>query len=153
MVDWLDANVLYWHWVVFGILLAGAEIFAPSFFLLWLGVSGILVGLISYFVNITFSTEIILWGVFSLASLVVWFKLIAPSMKNKTLSGMSREALIGQEGTITEFNLSVSKGRLRFSAPIVGSDEWGFRCEQVLSVGDRAIVTDVSGNDLIVRKK
>ncbi|UZE94594.1 NfeD family protein [Alkalimarinus alittae] len=153
MVEWLDANILYWHWVVFGILLAGAEIFAPSFFLLWLGVSGLLVGFISYFVNISFSTEIILWGVFSLASLVIWFKLIAPLMKNNTLSGMSREALIGQEGTITEYNQSVSKGRLRFSAPIVGNDEWGFRCEQALSVGDRAVVTDVSGNDLIVRKK
>ncbi|WP_250658075.1 NfeD family protein [Alkalimarinus coralli] len=153
MVDWLDANVLYWHWLVFGILLAGAEIFAPSFFLLWLGVSAVLVGAIGYFINLTFSGEIILWGIFSLASLIIWFKLIAPSMKNKSLSGMSREALIGQEGTITEFNQSVSKGRLRFSAPIVGNDEWGFRCEEMLNVGDRAVVTDVSGNDLIVRKK
>ena len=49
MVEWLDANILYWHWIVFGILLAGAEIFAPSFFLLWLGVSGVLVGLIRYY--------------------------------------------------------------------------------------------------------
>lgn len=153
MVEWLDANILYWHWVVFGILLAGAEIFAPSFFLLWLGISCVIVGFISYFIDLSFSTQIILWGVFSFSSLVIWFKFIAPSMKNKTLSGMSREALIGQEGTVTEFSKALFKGRLRFSAPIVGNDEWGFRSEDELSVGDRAIVTEISGNDLIVRKK
>lgn len=153
MVEWLDTHILYWHWVVFGIILAGAEIFAPSFFLLWLGISAVLVGLLSYFVDLSLSTEIILWGLFSFASLIIWFKLIAPSMKTKTLSGMSREALIGQEGTVTAFNHSVSKGRLRFSAPIVGNDEWGFRCGDELTVGDRAIVTDVSGNDLIIKKK
>ena len=154
MVEWLDSNVLYWHWVVFGILLAGAEIFAPSFFLLWLGISCVLVGIISYFVPLSFSTEIILWGIFSLSSLVIWFKFVSPTiMKNKTLSGMSKEALIGQEGTVTEFSNSASKGRLRFSAPIVGNDEWGIRSESELTSGDRVIVTDISGNDLIVRKK
>ena len=153
MVEWLDANILYWHWIVFGILLAGAEIFAPSFFLLWLGVSAFVVGFIVYFIDVSFSSEIILWGILSLSSLVAWFKFIAPSMKTKTLSGMSREALIGQEGTVTEFSKSILKGRLRFSAPIVGNDEWSVRCEDDLSVGDRAIVTEISGNDLIVRKK
>ena len=153
MVEWLDANVLYWHWVVFGILLAGAEIFAPSFFLLWLGVSCVVVGIISYFIDLSFSTQIILWGIFSFSSLVAWFKFIAPLMKNQTLSGMSREALIGQEGTITEFSKGLLKGHLRFPAPIVGNDEWSVRSEDELSAGDRAIVTEISGNDLIVRKK
>ena len=153
MVEWLDANVLYWHWVVFGILLAGAEIFAPSFFLLWLGVSCVVVGIISYFIDVSFSTEIILWGLLSFSSLIAWFKFIAPLMKNKTLSGMSREALIGQEGTITEFSKVLLKGHLRFPAPIVGNDEWSVRSEDELSAGDRAIVTEISGNDLIVRKK
>lgn len=153
MVEWLDANILYWHWVVFGILLAGAEIFAPSFFLLWLGVSAVVVGVISYFIELSFSTEIILWGILSFSSLVAWFKFIAPSMKTNTLSGMSREALIGQEGTVTEFSKTVSKGRLRFPAPVVGNDEWGFRSEDDFAAGDRAIVTEISGNDLIVRKK
>ncbi len=153
MVEWLDANILYWHWLVFGIFLAGAEIFVPSFFLLWLGLSAVVVGVISYFVELTFSTEIISWGALSFLSLVAWFKFISPKMKTKTLSGMSREALIGQEGTVTDFQNSVSKGRLRFSAPIVGSDEWNFRSEDPLQAGDRAIVADVSGNDLIVRKK
>ncbi len=50
-------------------------------------------------------------------------------------------------------NKSVLKGRLRFPAPVVGNDEWGFRSEDEFTAGDRAIVTDISGNDLIVRKK
>ena len=47
-MEWLDSNIAYWHWVVFGFLLAALEIFVPSFYMLWLGISAVAVGLLSW---------------------------------------------------------------------------------------------------------
>jgi membrane protein implicated in regulation of membrane protease activity len=33
----MDMQMLYWHWLVFGILLVIAEIFIPSFTIMWFG--------------------------------------------------------------------------------------------------------------------
>jgi len=152
MVEFLDQNVAYWHWIVFGMLLALAEILLPSFFLLWLGVSAVVVGVLMLVITLAFSTQLLLWGILSVACLLAWFRFIGPRFKNKTLAGMARESLIGQHGTVLEFSSESGKGMLRFPAPIVGSDEWPFISHDPLKPGSRVQVTDVSGNSLIVNK-
>jgi membrane protein implicated in regulation of membrane protease activity len=78
---------------------------------------------------------------------------VSPRFKTKTLSGMSREKMIGQVGTVIELNLRhKGRGRLRFPAPILGDDEWQFICEDIVKVGCRVIVKEFSGNSLIVTK-
>ena len=37
----MDMQMLYWHWLVFGILLVIAEIFIPSFTIMWFGLGAI----------------------------------------------------------------------------------------------------------------
>ena len=64
---------------------------------------------------------------------------------------MAREALIGQVGTVLEYNTSNTRGKLRFPAPLLGEDEWRFISQEALSSGDKVVVTDTSGNDLIVK--
>ena len=83
-----------------------------------------------------------------------WFKWVSPHLKNKTFSEMSREGMIGQVGSVIEYN-SVHKGRgtLRFPAPILGNDEWQFICTDTVDLGDRVIVREFSGNALIVSAK
>ena len=58
---------------------------------------------------------------------------------------------MGQTGLVIQANVS-ERGRVRFSVPVLGSDEWTFICTETLSVGDRVSVTDVWGNALIVSK-
>lgn len=152
MVEFLDQNVAYWHWIVFGMLLALAEILLPSFFLLWLGVAAVLVGALMLVITMAFATQLLLWGILSVLCLLVWFRFIGPRFKNKTLAGMARESLIGQCGTVLEFNPESGKGMLRFPAPVVGSDEWSFISPDPLRPGSRVKVVDVSGNSLIVNK-
>lgn len=152
MIEWLSNNVEYWHWIVFGLALAATEIFVPSFFLLWLGVSAILVGVISTLVDMSITTEIFLWTVFSILCLIGWFKVISPRMKDKTRSGMAMESLIGQSGLVIEYNPSTYRGRIKFPVPLLGEDEWSIISEAELKQGDRAQVVDVSGNSLVVKK-
>ena len=38
MPDWLTDIEPHWQWLSLGVLLAAAEIIAPGFFLIWIGV-------------------------------------------------------------------------------------------------------------------
>ena len=154
MLEWLNANIAYWHWLIFGLSLALAEIMLVSFVALWFGLSAIIVGLLLWIVPFSFTVQLLVWLVLSIVIVFAWFKWVSPHFKNKTFSGMSRERMIGQTGTVIEFN-SVHEGRgtLRFPAPILGNDEWQFICTDTVDLGDRVIVREFSGNTLIVSAK
>ena len=72
-------------------------------------------------------------------------------MQDKTRSGMAHESMVGKVATVLDYHTATSRGQLRFSAPVLGEDEWRFICEQPLKPGDRVCVIDFSGNDLIVK--
>ncbi|GAA4084950.1 NfeD family protein [Zhongshania borealis] len=150
-MEWLNTNIAYWHWMVFGILLVVSEIFIPVFVMIWFGASAIAVGLILSVVEMPLSVQLLFWLGLSIADLVVWFKFIHPKMKNRTLSGMSREQAIGQEGMVIRLGPELEQGTMRFSIPLLGSDEWQFICREPIAVGDRVSVEEISGNTLIVR--
>lgn len=153
-MEWLNANIAYWHWLIFGLSLALAEILLVSFVALWFGVSAIIVGLLLWIVPFSFTVQLMLWIILSIIIVFSWFKWVSPHLKNKTFSGMAREGMIGQTGTVIEYN-SVHEGRgtLRFPAPILGNDEWQFICTDTVEIGDRVMVREFSGNALIVSAK
>ncbi len=153
MIDGLNISIEYWHWIIFGLLLSLSEIFILSFVLLWFGLSAIAVGLLLAVIELSITAQIILWILFSVFNLFAWFKWVSPRLKNKTLSGMAREKMLGQVGSVIEFNVAhEGRGTLRFPAPILGADEWQFICEEKLDVGTRVIVKEFSGNSLIVTR-
>lgn len=151
MLEWLNANIAYWHWIVFGLFLMLAEIMTVSFILLWFGLSAILVGVLLWIFPISLTMQIFIWTVLSLFNVYAWFKWVSPHLKNKTLSGMAQEKMIGQIGTVIDYNpVQPERGLLRFPAPILGNDEWQFICSDEIEVGSRVIVKEFSGNTLIV---
>ena len=153
MLDWLNANIAYWHWIVFGLILAVGEILLPSFVLLWFGLSALVVGGLLWLFPFSFTSQLFIWVTLSLFVVFGWFKWISPRMQTKTLSGMARETMLGQIGTVIEFNsVQPGRGTLRFPAPILGDDEWQFICEQEVEIGNRVVVREISGNTLIVTK-
>jgi membrane protein implicated in regulation of membrane protease activity len=154
MFEWLNANIAYWHWLIFGLCLALAELMLVSFVALWFGVSAIIVGLLLWLTPFSFTLQLVLWIILSIIIVFSWFKWMSPHFKNKTFSGMSRERMIGQTGIVIEYN-SVHEGRgtLRFPAPVLGNDEWQFICTDNVEIGARVIVREFSGNALIVSAK
>jgi len=154
MLEWLNANIAYWHWLVFGLCLALAEIMLVSFVALWFGLAAIIVGLLLWLVPFSLTLQLLIWIFLSIFNVFAWFKWVSPHLKNKTFSGMAREGMLGQTGTVIEYN-SVHEGRgtLRFPAPILGNDEWQFICTDSVALGDRVIVREFSGNTLIVSAK
>lgn len=98
-----------------------------------------------------FPTQVITWGILSILCTLLWFKFIKPLSIDKTKAGLSREATIGQVGMVIQTGLEHEQILVRFSLPVLGSDEWHCRCTTPVKVGDRVRVIDILGNDLVVQ--
>ncbi|MBR9913074.1 MAG: NfeD family protein [Gammaproteobacteria bacterium] len=149
----MDYDVLYWHWIVFGVALMLLEIVITTFFFLWFGVAALIIGgLLFVAPGISLSWQIFLWTVLSSILAFAWFKYLKPLSIDRTKAGLSREAIVGQTGQVIDAPNGDKRGKLRFPAPILGDDEWMIIANQPLQVGDRVRVVDVSGNALMVEK-
>lgn len=141
-----------WHWFVLGIALMLFELLLPSFAALWFGVAAVLVSVIFLmFPGMSFITQMMLWIILSITCTVLWFKFIKPLSIDKTKAGMARESTIGQTAIVIQVGLEHDHIRVRFTLPVLGADEWNCRTLSPVQVGDRVIVTDISGNDLVVK--
>ena len=140
-----------WHWLVLGCVLLIVEMFVPTFASLWFGGAAIIVAALAWLLPISVSMQIIIWLVLSAIFLLAWFKFIKPLSVDRTKAGLGGSVIIGETGMIIVAPQLERAGVVRFSVPIVGAAEWMCRTsgEQV-AVGDRVIVTDIVGNELIV---
>ncbi|PID41911.1 MAG: hypothetical protein CSB48_12895 [Proteobacteria bacterium] len=152
MIEWLNSNIEYWHWLVLGMALVIMEIFTSGFIVFWFGISALVLSLVLLVVDMPFQAQLMIWVVLALVAVFIWFKFIKPGWKDKTTAGMGREALTAQIGTVMESNTGKNRGKLKFPAPILGEDEWIFICDEEIEVGARVKVNDVSGNTLMVNR-
>ena len=109
-------------------------------------------GLLLLFSGISFTWQLFIWSIASCAFTFLWFKFIRPMMTDRTRAGIAREAAIGEPGQVIRAPEDGRRGMVRFTTPLLGSDEWSFICDTAVSVGDRVTVADISGNTLVVKK-
>ncbi len=144
----------YWHWLVFGMLLIGFEIFIPSFTALWFGLGALIIGgVLLLDPNVTLVWQLVVWLVSSSAFTWAWFRFFKQLAPDRTKAGLSREAIIGETAQVIRAPHESARGMLRFATPKLGSEEWEFISDQPVNVGDRVAVRDVSGNTLIVTRR
>ena len=149
----MEFAIEYWHWIVFGIVLMLSEIFIGSFFIFWFGAAAVVVGLLILpLPDVSPTAQLIIWAVSSASFALAWFKLVKPLNVDKTKAGLSKEALVGEIGQVLQIPSGDKRGKVRFPAPVLGSDEWLIISHDTVSIGDRVSVVDLSGNALIVEK-
>lgn len=143
-----------WHWLVLGMVLIIIEMFVPTFATLWFGAAAVIVAALAWVLPISFTTQIITWLVISGLLILAWFRFIQPRLaENRTKAGLGGGVIIGETGMIVVKPVADRGGVVRFNVPIVGADEWQCRTRgEVVEVGDRVVVTDIVGNELIVTK-
>jgi len=147
----MEFTPLWWHWIILGILLAMAEIFVPSFTLLWFGLGAALVGGLLFIApELSFTWQVLLWAVSSTVFTILWFRYFKPTMTDKTKAGISLEAVIGEAGQVIQAPQGNHRGMVRFPKPILGSQEWPCLSEEPLNEGDRVYVRELSGNTFVV---
>lgn len=149
----MEFKILYWYWLVFGMLLIIAEIFIPSFTIFWFGLGGIIVaGILWLSPDLLLSWQLFFWAIASCVFTFLWFKFFKPLMKDRTNAGISKEAIIGESGQVIKVPDKGKRGIVRFTTPLLGDDEWPFMSQDKIALGDRVFIKDISGNTLIVDK-
>ena len=94
-----------WSWIILGGILLAVELIAPGTFILWLGVSAILVGLISFFIDWNWQEQGVGFAILAVASLVMWWRLIRPhrqddSAGDQPFLNRRAQAFVGQVFTL-----------------------------------------------------
>jgi len=98
-------TLLFWHWWVFGLLLLVAEMLSPTgFFLIWVGVAGVVVGAVAWVIPaMGWEMQLVLFGVLSVASFFAWrhFRPHAAASDQPTLNRRGH-SYVGRTFTLTE---------------------------------------------------
>src|SRR5437016_14253441 len=92
-----------WNWLIFGFILMALELMAPGVFLFWLGLAALLVGLLSFAINPSWQTQLLMFAVFAAAAVPAWryFAKSAPSRRvSNPFLNKRTEALIGRVFTL-----------------------------------------------------
>jgi membrane protein implicated in regulation of membrane protease activity len=63
-----------WNWLILAAILFVLELLTPGAFMLWLGLSALLVGVISFVVDWPWQYQLIAFAVFALASVPLWLR-------------------------------------------------------------------------------
>ena len=143
-------ELLWWHWVVLGVVLTLLELAVPAFVLVWFGVGAIIVGIaVLALPQLTFAWQVILWIAFSSAFIWLWFKVFKPGF-HKTKAGMSKGQLIGEIGMVIRDIRPYDKGQIRLQKPVLGDEVWDSIAEEEIKTGERVKVLAVEGNFLKV---
>jgi len=140
-------DIVYWHWVVLGVVLIILEMLAPGAILMWFGVGAIVVGgLLFFFPEMGWEWQILIFAGLSIVSLFAWKKFRKNIPEEDTESGTLNQrgkALIGRRVPLKEA-IENGVGRVQI-------DDTFWRVEgDDLAEGALVVVVDTDGATLRV---
>lgn len=142
MIELLSNTLLWWHWIVLGLLLLTMEMFTGTFMMLGLGVAAIFVGLIDAIYPLSLQSELALWMILSLLSIAIWFKYMKDNTKESVgQSNYSLETL----GVVEEEIIINGRGLVRFDTPVLGNSVWSATAKENLGIDTRIQIIEVKG--------
>ncbi len=101
MLDWI-VSLGSWNWFIAAAAFLFIEVLAPGIFMLWLGLSAILVGIISLAVVWSWQAQLIAFAFFALVSVPAWRhfgRTAAPPLDNPFLNRRA-EGYVGRVFTL-----------------------------------------------------
>jgi membrane protein implicated in regulation of membrane protease activity len=119
-------QLLFWHWLILGALLIGAELLTPGVFLIWLGISALLTGgVMAIWPDLDWRYALILFAGLSIVSVVVALRIRRirspetdrPYLNKRALQYLGRrltldEPIVNGRGTV-----KLDDSRWRVSGP------------------------------------
>ncbi|MCG9750693.1 NfeD family protein [Vibrio brasiliensis] len=149
MLELLE-SVNYWHWLALGLALLACELLGTAGYLLWLGLSAMVVGALLTVIPMSWQLQWVSFGVFSLVTTWLWWR---RQLKSDTADDAQRQLnqkhkqLVGQTFVLDE-DFPVGKGRLK-----VGDSTWSAQSESAIKAGQQVEVTKVSGIILTIKPR
>lgn len=119
VIEFITANGP-WAWIVAGLVLLALELVVPGGFLLWMGISGIVTGLVVLFWAIGWSLQWLIFGVLSLVSIALWVRWTRsrPSATDRPYLNRRAEQFVGQEAVLEQ---AIQQG---FGRVVLGDTVW-----------------------------
>ena len=149
MVEFLDANVLWWHWLIAGFILLILEINTGTFVILGLGVAAVIVGILDFIVPMTFLNQMLTWITLSLLSLWAWKKWVkVPQVSNTGQSDHTLDTL----GTVIKTIHPYQRGKVSFDTPVLGNTTWHATSTEEIVKGSRVKIVEINGQLIAVEK-
>jgi membrane protein implicated in regulation of membrane protease activity len=148
----LDLQMIWWFWILLGLLLAAIELATPGgFFFIFFAVSALLVGMLELLHIL--ESDALQWGLFSILSLVClafFRKPLLERMNREARGEAAVDSLVGELATATAPIAAGDHGR----AEVRGAT-WTVRNVDTvpLAVGDRGRVVAVNGLELDIRSE
>jgi inner membrane protein len=141
-------SILWWHWIVLGIILMLLEIVVPSFTIFWFGLGAVVTGLLlAVFPEISLKWQLLVFSGASIGFAFCWFRFFVPRKKTRYLLADEQTA-IGQTGIAATSALSPEElGRVAFSVPVLGEESWMYQADEPIETGNRVRVTAVLFSD------
>ena len=91
-----------WTWLILAGVFFVVELVAPGAFMLWLGLSALLVGIILFFVALPWQYQFVAFAIFALASIPLWrrFAHRVEKMGDQPFLNRRTDAFVGREFTL-----------------------------------------------------
>jgi len=149
MIVWLNESVVWWHWIVLGIVLLIAEMNSGTFMMLGLGIAAAVVGVVDMLMETSFTTELTIWMILSVLSIAAWFVWVKePTVSHTGQSNYTLDTL----GTVTQPIAPHQRGEVLFDTPVLGNSAWQATSKERIAQGSRVRIVDVNGQLIAVQK-
>ena len=138
-------NLGAWNWLILGAGLMGLEILVPGVFLVWFGLSALIVGSLALGIDISWQLQLILFAGFSLTAVVLSRRFFKNSENetDKPLLNQRAEQNVGRTFVLTKPILH-GRGRVR-----IADSTWAVEGEDCAE-GTMVKVIGVEGSTLKV---
>lgn len=147
MAEWLDTISTHWFWLSLGLILGVAEMVAPGFFLMWLGLAALIVGILDYFLPITLAYQVAMFAILSVLTVFAGKKFLQKNpIESDDVNLNDRGArMTGEIVTVVE-PIANGHGRVK-----VGDSVWNARGMDA-DIGANVRVIGADGAVLLVEK-
>lgn len=101
IIEFLSENTP-WSWIIAGLILLALELVVPGGFLVWLGIAGVLTGLIVFFQPLDWPVQWVIFGTLSLVSILVWVRYSRgrAASTDRPLLNQRAEQFIGRQAVL-----------------------------------------------------
>jgi membrane protein implicated in regulation of membrane protease activity len=141
-------SLTWWHWIVFGCILLIVEMNTGTFIMLGLGLSAIIVGLLSFFIPLDFRIAVSIFALLSL--LIIWAWKHYFKHPSSTNIGQSNHTFDTLGTAITDIPLH-KRGEVRFDTPVLGTSVWFATAEESINKDTRIEIVDINGQLIVVK--
>jgi membrane protein implicated in regulation of membrane protease activity len=149
-MEQLNEIVVWWHWVVAGLVLLLIEVATMTFLFAGFALAAFIVAITLLLVTMPFSMQLALWSLLAVVVFIKWRNLEA---RKRTPDVGQSDMGLQTRGTVTARIEAGGKGKVRFDMPVLGTSEWTATADETLEEGTRVRIADIRGQLIKVVKE